>query len=344
MERGGQLARITILGLGLIGGSMGLALKRSRLKDIEIAGYDAERGVANKAQRMGAIDRAAPDAEAAVREAAIVVIATPISAMREVMTEIAGALPDNCIVTDTASTKALVLQWAADLLPPRVSFVGGHPMAGKEQSGIDGAEAGLFEGRAYCIVPSVSAGEPAVNSVVGLAELAGAIPVYLDAEEHDSYAAAVSHLPVVTSAALFSLVRESPAWPEMSQVASSGFRDATRLASTNPELTDDILHTNREQVVHWLDRMMQEVARLRDLIEKGDEEEIFKAFARIRLERDTYITTGAKRREEKAAVPDAGVSISDLLVGEWAGRRTREIMKSLEQQERRAQERRPRKK
>lgn len=339
------MARIAILGLGLIGGSMGLALKRSRLKDIEIAGYDVERGVANKAQRMGAIDRAAPDALAAVREAAIVIIATPISAVREVMGEIAEALPDGCIVTDTASTKAEVLRWAEELLPRRVSFVGGHPMAGKEQSGIDAAEAGLFEGRAYCIVPSVSAKETAVNSIVGLAQLVNAIPVYLDAQEHDSYAAAVSHLPLVASAALFSLVRESPAWPEMSQVASTGFRDATRLASTNPELADDIVHTNREQVVHWVNRMVQELIRLRDLIQKGDEEEIFKTFAKIQFERDTYITTGAKRREEAAApLPEAGVTVSDLLVGEWAARRTREIMKSLEEQERRARERRPRRK
>lgn len=339
------MARIAVLGLGLVGGSMGLALKRRRLKDIEIAGYDIDRRVADRAERIGAIDRAVPNAPAAVRDATIVIIATPISAMREVMGEIAEALPEGCIVTDTASTKAEVLKWAEELLPPRVSFVGGHPMAGKEQSGIDAAEAGLFEGRAYCVVPTTSAREAAINSVVGLAQLVNAIPIYLDAQEHDAYAAAVSHLPLVVSAALFSLVRASPAWPEMSQMASSGFRDATRLASTSPELSDDIFRTNRDQVVHWVNRMVQELVRLRDVIDKGGEEEPFKTFARIQLERDTYVTTGAKRREEAVPpLPDAGVTISDLLVGEWAARRTREILKSLEEQERRAREKRPQRK
>ncbi len=229
--------------------------------------------------------------------------------------------------------------WAKEILPQHVSFVGGHPMAGKEKMGIDAAEAGLFEGKTYCIVPSPTARETAVNSVVGLAELVKAVPVYMDAEEHDSYVAAVSHLPLVVSTALFSLARDSLAWPEMSQLASSGFRDVTRLASGSPDMSHDICRTNRDNLVHWLNRMAQELLKYRDLIQGGDDEELLKAFARIQLERDTFIARGAQRRVEEAAATEPSISITDLLVGNWAGRRAREITKELEQGSRRKEKR-----
>ncbi len=333
------MARIAILGLGLIGGSLGLALKQSRLRDVELVGYSRSRETREKARRAGAIDTIAPDPASAVRDAAIVIIATPILTIRQMMEEIAPALPQDCTVTDVGSTKANVMRWAEEILPQHVSFVGGHPMAGKEQTGIDAAEAGLFEGKTYCIVPPPTARETAVNSVVGLAELVKAVPVYMDAEEHDSYVAAVSHLPLVVSTALFSLARDSLAWPEMSQLASSGFRDVTRLASGSPEMSHDICRTNRENLVHWLNRMAQELLKYRDLIQGGDDEELLKAFARIQLERDVFIARGAQRREEQAAATEPGISITDLLMGDWAGRRAREMMKGLEQESRRKDKR-----
>jgi prephenate dehydrogenase len=158
----------------------------------------------------------------------------------------------------------------------------------------------------------------------------GATPLFMDAEEHDSYVAAISHLPLVVSTALFSLVRESAAWPEMSRLASSGFRDVTRLASGSPEMSEDICRTNRENVVHWLDRMVAEIRKYRELVEGDDEEALFRAFATAKRERDEFLAGGAKpRRDERPA--EASVSVSDLLLGRWATQRTREIMKSLEQ-------------
>jgi prephenate dehydrogenase len=326
------MARIAIVGLGLIGGSLGLALKRSRLKDVEIVGYSRTRETREKARRAGAIDRAASDAQEAVRGAAIVVIATPIITIPTTMEDIAPALPNDCVITDVASTKAEVMTWAEELLPGNVHFVGGHPMAGKEQSGIDAAEATLFEGKPYCVVPSVGAGEAAVNAVVGLADLVGATAVFMDAEEHDSYVAAVSHLPLVVSTALFSLVRDSSAWPEMARLASSGFRDVTRLASGSPEMSEDICRTNSENIVHWLDRIIAEIRKYRDLIKSDDEEALFKAFARMKLERDTFLTTGAAPRRAHPPTESA-ISVGDLLVGHWAASRSREVMKAMEKQE-----------
>jgi prephenate dehydrogenase len=323
------MERMTIIGLGLIGGSLGLALKAAKLSDIEIVGYDADSIAAGDARRLGAVDKTEPTLQRATVGAGLVILATPIVAMRGVMEEMAGGLRENCVVTDTASTKSLVMDWAGQLLPPSVSFVGGHPMAGKETAGVAHAEAGLFAGKPYCIVPSPSASEGAVQMVVGLVHLMGAQPLFIDAEEHDRYVAAVSHLPLVLSSALFTLVRGSPAWPELAALASSGFRDVTRLASTDPELSHDICVTNREAVLHWLERMAEELSRYRELLVEGREEDLFKHFTRTQLERDTYITAGPPTRTPAAVdVPDIGERFAALIVGERLARRAREMSKA----------------
>ncbi len=326
------MARIAIIGLGLIGGSLGLALKRSSLRDAEIVGFARSRHTRDEARKLGAIDQAASSAAQAVRDAAVVIIATPISVVPDVMEEIAPSLSDSAIVTDAASTKKQVMRWAEELLPAEVSFVGGHPMAGKEETGIEAAEAGLFDGKPYCIVPSVHAKETAVNTVIGLAELIGATPIFLDAEEHDSYVGAVSHLPLVASTALFSLVHDSTAWPEMAQLASSGFRDVTRLASGSPEMSEDVCRTNEENVVHWIDRMIVELRKYRELIKGNDDEALFQAFARAKRDRDAFLTGPPRaRRLEKAGAE--GIGLGDLVMGHWAASKAREAMKSVENQE-----------
>ena len=138
------MERLTIIGLGLIGGSLGLALRAAKLADVEIVGYDKDTVTSVEARRFRVVDKSEPILERAVKDAGLVIIATPIMAVREVMEQIAGHLRENFVVTDTASTKCLVMEWAKELLPPTVSFVGGHPMAGKEMSGVVNAEAGLF--------------------------------------------------------------------------------------------------------------------------------------------------------------------------------------------------------
>src|SRR5574341_1212043 len=161
--------RITIIGTGLIGGSLGLALKASSLKGLELVGHDADREAATRAAKMGAIDRAEYNLPRAIEGAGMVIIAVPLLAVREVMQQIAPHLVEGAIVTDTSSTKAHVMQWAQESLPEHVSFVGGHPMAGKESAGIEHAEAALFRDCTYCICPAVDASDSAVKSVMGLA-------------------------------------------------------------------------------------------------------------------------------------------------------------------------------
>ena len=327
------MPRLAIIGLGLIGGSLGLALKRAQLKGLEIVGHDAEWGVNGRARKLGAIDREARHVAAAVEGAALVVIATPILHVRTVLEAMAPALSEGAVVTDTASTKRDVIRWAQELLPEGVSFVGGHPIAGKEQSGLAAADAALFEGHAWAITPPAHAPEQAVKTVENLIALVGAHPVIIDAEEHDSYLAAVSHLPLLASIALFSLASQSQAWPELASLAGPGFRDATRLASGSPAMSHDISLTNRENLLHWLDRFSEELGRFRNLIEEGEERgDLYKAFLKAQTTRDAFLLELPSHAgpEKKVDIMSAGEQMLSLMVGEYLVRRTKEIGELLE--------------
>lgn len=327
--------KITIIGLGLIGGSLGLALKAAQLPSIEIVGHDRDRGTEGDAKRMGAIDKAEHNLPRAVEGASLVIIATPVLAVKETMELIAPDLSEGAIVTDTASTKADVMRWAEEILPEGVSFVGGHPMAGKETSGIVGAEATLFHEKAYCLCPSVTASESAIKTIIGLANSVGAEPLFIDPAEHDQYAAAISHLPMVMSTALFSLMHASPSWEDMAQLASSGFRDATRLASSNAAMSHDIMRTNREAIIHWLERLEGELSRFRKLLEDANDAELLDIFARVQLERDKFMVSPPKR---EAASGPSGIDRSrsvlvDMLVGGMIGEKLRKIEKETHERE-----------
>ncbi len=322
------MPRLAIIGLGLIGGSVGLALKRGRLEGLEIVGHDAEWGVNSRARKLGAIDREARHAAEAAEGAAVVVIATPILQVREVLEQIAPAMGEGAVVTDTASTKRDVLRWANELLPDNVHFVGGHPIAGKEQSGVEAADASLFEGRPWAITPSIHASAEAIKTVENLVALAGAKPVLIDAEEHDSYMAAVSHLPLLVSTALFSLVSRSRAWPELAAIAGPGFRDTTRLASSSPDLSHDICLTNQENLLHWLDRFAEELHRLRGLIEEsGAQEELVKAFATTQADRDAFLISPPSKPEPERPADSlsSGERLMSFMVGEYVVRRTKDV-------------------
>jgi prephenate dehydrogenase len=319
------LERIAIIGLGLIGGSLGLAIKRANLSDIEIAGSARTYDTVRKARKLGAIDVEADSAAEAARGARLVIIASPIMATRQVLAEIAPELSEGAVVTDVCSTKGDVAAWAKEILPASVHYVGGHPMAGKEKAGIDAADADLFRDKAWVIAPSADASEGAVATVIGLAQLAGAVPVFMDPKEHDSYVAAISHLPLLLSSALFSVAFNSAAWPELAQLASSGFKDTTRLASGSPEMAHDIMLTNRDNVVHWLDRYIEELRRYRDVIARGESRELIETFTRPQMERDTFVTAGPPKRD--TGEPIETISISDLLFGT----KVKEFMKKQEQ-------------
>ena len=245
MDEATPRQKIVIIGLGLIGGSIGLALKGANLSNIRVVGHDVDGRAMSKAKKRGAVDDTDSSIVTSVRESSCVVVAVPVMRIRRVFQEIAPHLGENAIVTDTGSSKLEVLKWAADELPESVSFIGGHPMAGKEQTGFAAADPDLFRDKPWVISPSINAPEGAVNAVISVAQALGARPIFMDPDEHDSYVAAVSHLPLTLSSALFSMAFESQAWPELAALASSGFRDTTRLASGSPDMAHDIVQTAR---------------------------------------------------------------------------------------------------
>jgi prephenate dehydrogenase len=272
------MQRVLIVGLGLIGGSIGLALRRwaderkvDGRRPLEVIGFDLNLDHQRAAEKLGAVDRGAWDLTKAVREADVIILATPVKSMREIMQDLAPNLKSGAIVTDTGSTKAQVLDWASEVLPPDVHFIGGHPMAGKTQS-IEGAEADLFAGATWCISPSVSASEDAVRTVLGLVAAAGAEPYFIDPGEHDAYVAGVSHLPFALSASLMNAVARDPSWREMKSLTSSGFRDTTRLAAGSPAMHRDILLTNRDAVIRWIDAASATLGELRATLAANDED------------------------------------------------------------------------
>src|SRR6266542_1353728 len=316
MDRSDGNKRITIIGTGLIGGSLGMALKAARLPGLEIVGHDRDRGNATHAEKLGAIERAEHNLQRAVTGAGMVIIAVPILSVREVMQQIAPELAEGTVVTDATSTKAHVMRWANEALPESVHFVGGHPMAGKQTAGIVYAEASLFRGKAYCICPAVDASDTAVKTVLGLVRLAGAERLFFDAHEPDMYAGAVSHLPLMMSTALFSMLRSSPAWNDMGMMASSGFSDVTRLAASDPAMSHGIWATNRDAMIHWLERMAEELRRFRDMLKDAQDEALLETFLKEQIDRESFQRQPPRRQMEAAvAKVDSGQALLSMLVG-----------------------------
>ena len=264
------MERIAVLGLGLIGGSLARALRQSNLA-AQIAGYDASLDATRRAMERNAITHICVTAEEAVQQADMVILATPIRAMPELLMSIAPALKPGALVTDTASTKVQVVEWARTLLPTHVVFVGGHPMAGRESSGIDAAEAGLFEGCTYCLTPTAQTQPDAVMRLREFVTRLTAHPLLLDAQEHDLLVAGISHLPFVVSSALVRMLGQDVSWSEMAKLAASGYRDISRLAAGSPAMYRDICSTNKEAIINWLDTLVMQLAELRSLIATGDD-------------------------------------------------------------------------
>jgi prephenate dehydrogenase len=262
--------RVAIIGLGLIGGSIGLALKQPAKSEWDIIGYVRRPEVASTALSSGVVDKIETSLTETVKEAELIIIATPVLTIKEILSQIAGHLPLGCVVTDTASTKVQVMKWAKEILPPTVDFIGGHPMAGRETYGIQAAKVDLFQGCTYCLTPSEKASPKSIDKVTSMVKKLGALPFFIDAQEHDKLVAGVSHLPMLLSAALVSVTTKNPSWHKMSQLAASGYHDLTRLASGNPEVNAHICLSNKEAIVHWIDKFSKELERYRQLVTTGD--------------------------------------------------------------------------
>ena len=260
------MATLAIIGTGLMGTSLALALKQAKVRDLEVVGTDANRRARNGAQKSGAFHRMEGHLSSAVREAHLVILATPVMAMKELMEVIGPELREGCVVTDMGSSKKVVLEWAEQYLPRHVNFVGGHPMAGKETSGPENADGTLFDNKVYCIIPSPRAQKAAVAEVTALANAIGAQPFFIGVDEHDSFVAAASHLPFLLSVALVGCTSKSVNWEDIAQLAASGYGDVSRLASGDPIMHRDICVSNPEPIVAWIDAYIRELYQVRQML------------------------------------------------------------------------------
>ena len=277
--------RVAIVGLGLIGGSIGLALHKAKAAQ-QVVGYDLGKGISNQARKIGAIDEPYSTLADAVRGADLIILATPVGAMRSLLQDIATTATPGAVVTDVASTKAQIISWAEEFLPTSVAFVGGHPMTGKELSGVESADAALFQGRIYCLTPTAHTRPVAINKVSILIEALGARVRFLEPAEHDGQVAGISHLPFVASVALMKTVAEGPAWGDAAMLAAGGFRDMSRLAAGNPEMYRDMCLTNSEALTRWLNEYITTLSELRDRIAVHDRSlaETFARAQQLRLQ------------------------------------------------------------
>lgn len=325
------MPRVAIIGTGLIGSSIGLRLRESDIDDLTLVGYDKERGVSRQAKRIGAIHEEARDEASAVRGCSLVILSTPVLALRTAMEAIGPALERDVVVTDTGSTKTEVMGWAETSLP-RQAFVGGHPMAGKTDAGPKFAEASLFEGAHWAIVPSGGATEGAVRAVQSLVETLGAKTMFMDAGEHDAYVAAISHLPMMAATALFTLAHGSDAWPELSRLAAGGFKDASRLAGTERDVAFDIAVTNRTQIVHWIARYREALLDLQErLADEDGEEELFRYLAQASWDHANFVEAGPTERATDDGSDLPRMDFASFLMGEAMASRMRDITRRSEE-------------
>ncbi len=311
------MPRIAIIGTGLIGGSLGLALKKAKTK-AEIVGCSRDYRNAQRARKIGALDKAVRNPVDAVQGADLVVVATPPLKVRDIFQEIAPHLKEDCVVTDVTSTKAQVMAWANEVLPSTVHFVGGHPMAGSEQSGIDAADADLFRDCTYCVTPSTGAHGQAVRMVVDIAVAVGARPRFLDPSEHDAFVGGVSHLPFMAACALVGATTGSGSWREMSPLAASGYRDTGRLASGDPMMHRDICITNSHNIVRWIDEYIAELRRLRQLVDEAESDRLLDEFVRLKEARDLWLVK--PDTEDEHGMPEiesSQESMSAMLFGHF---------------------------
>lgn len=260
---------VLIVGVGLMGGSLGLALHESPRVD-RIIGYDTDPASLIKAQELGAIDFIA-GLDEGVRMAEVVILCTSLSNFPALLSSIKPYLKPGTIVTDVGSTKLQVMKAFSALLPDDVWGIGGHPMAGAEIKGILGADRYLFENAVYVLTPSDKTPVNAVESLLEIMKSTGARIKIMEAAQHDELVATVSHIPHIAAVSLVNLTKGNN---DCLVLAAGGFRDTTRIASSGSGIWEDILISNRDQLVIKLDELMQGLERFKNAVNVGDKDTI----------------------------------------------------------------------
>lgn len=284
-----RIRRLAVIGVGLIGGSFALALKKAHAVK-HVVGVGRTRKNLNAALELGVIDSIAKDAASAVKDADFVFLGTPVGQMAEVMAQIAPHLADDAIITDGGSTKQDVIAYAERFLGrhyPR--FVPSHPIAGTEKSGAPAAFPELFAGRKVILAPQRATSAVAVRRVREAWHACKADIVRLDARKHDEIFAAVSHLPHVVAFALVSMLAQRKDAPALLSMSGGGLRDTVRIAGSSPEMWRDICIANRDALLGLLDGYLDELEAARSAIAQADGAALEAMFTRAREARARWL-------------------------------------------------------
>lgn len=260
--------RISILGVGLLGGSIGLAV-RTRLNGCKIIGYGHRGSTLDAALEMGAIDQGYDALAPAVRDADLVILCTPVGLFRTLLEEIAPLLDPAALISDVGSTKRSIVADAEELLPAPGNFVGSHPMAGSEKRGVQYSRADLYEGALCILTPTPRTNPDALKRIEAFWTLLGMRLHRISPEEHDRRLADVSHLPHALAAALVAMQEE-----ESIPLAGKGFHDMTRIAGGDPSLWRDILADNRDNVRQSIVRLQSQLGELLGVLDASDGESL----------------------------------------------------------------------
>ena len=283
-----RFGRLAVAGVGLIGGSLALAAREAGLAG-EIVGIGRRRERLERARALGVVDRWTTEPAEGVAGADLVVLAVPLGTMRALMEALAPGLGPEAVVTDVGSAKRAVVEDARAALGAAFArFVPGHPVAGTERSGVEAAFATLFRGRRVILTPVADTAPEAVARVRALWEAVGAEVVEMDPARHDRVLAATSHLPHVLAYTLVDLLAGLDEHEEVFANAAGGFRDFTRIASSDPVMWRDICLANREAIVEMLDRYAQALAAVRAAVAGADGAALERLFARAKAARDAH--------------------------------------------------------
>ncbi len=283
-----QFNKVVIFGVGLIGGSFALALRKANAVR-EVVGFGRSTASLNLAQQLGIIDRAASDVADEIANADLVLLATPVGQMADIMQRLAPHLGPNTLVTDGGSTKGDVVAYARTYLGNKLAqFIPAHPIAGAEKSGAAAAQADLYIGKKVVLTPLPENSAASIDRVRKAWELCGAVVSELSAAQHDSVFAAVSHLPHLLSFALVHDIAQRKDKDLLLSFAASGFRDFTRIAASSPEMWRDICMANREALLRELMQYANELHVLYQALEQGDAAKLEEIFAEARKVRSNW--------------------------------------------------------
>lgn len=282
-----MINRLAVIGLGLIGGSLALALKQQGLVK-HVVGYARSEQTRRQALSLDIVDQVETSIEATIEQADIVLLAVPMGAMAETLSAIAPHMTDTMIVTDAGSAKGQIVEDAQTILGQRISqFVPGHPIAGTEKSGPSAAFAELYQNHRVILTPTEQTDPEAVQTVKAMWSAAGAEVLEMSVQHHDIVLAATSHLPHLLAFNLVGLLAQSDDVEEVLRYAAGGFRDFSRIASSDPVMWRDICLTNRDAILTLLQQYQQQLTDIEQAIANQDGQYLETLFAKAKQARDT---------------------------------------------------------